>query len=288
MGLPRLPVLAVPASLIRRAVLPMTRIHVPFLSATLARAVERQLPDHRVECRVRGVRWTLDLNDLIDQRLYYLGTHERFTTKRILELVPPNGVFFDVGANIGYFSVLVAKKLGGSGRVHAFEPMSAAMNRLQGHLRANGLTNVTTAKVILTDSPRGDMEVAFQTSWPQYENLEQTRTKETVPTTTLDDYIDQHGVTRIDVLKADVDGYELKVFSGGQRMLRNLRPTILIELGRDNLRAAGDSLEALVDLFTRHHYAFYSETTMRRFASPAELMRRVPYDATLNVVCKPE
>lgn len=272
--------------LVRYAALPITRLHVPFVSSIAAHHLERRLVDRRVQCTVRGVRWDLDLNDLIDHRIFYLGTHERFTTRRILEAMPRDGVFFDIGANIGYFTLLVAHQLRGTGQVYAFEPMARAMDRLRGHVAANGFTNVTAEKAILTDADRGPMEVAFQTSWPQYDPIPEDRTPETVPTLTLDQYVEAHRVKRMDVLKVDVDGFEVKVFDGATHVLEALKPRVLLELGRENLRKAGDSLETLLALFDRAGYRFYSETTMRPFESIGALLRAVPFDATLNVVAE--
>lgn len=272
--------------LLRRVVLPVTRLHVPFVSAKLSRTVERYCDDRKVSCRARGLRWELDLNELIDHRIFYLGTHERFTTKRILDALPSGGTFFDVGANMGYFTTLAAKQVGPAGKVVAFEPMSRALAKLNRHVAINDLGNVTVEKLVLTDHANGPIEVAFQNSWYLYDHVDAEETRETIPTTTLDDYIASHDVTRIDAMKIDVDGYELKVLSGGQELLRRFRPHLFIELGKYTLRSAGDSLEALLDLLGGAGYQIFSEVTMQPFSSMRELVAKIPEDRTLNVVCR--
>lgn len=273
------------SQLIRRLALPVTRLHIPYVSAQISRTVERYCADRQQSCAIRGNHWELDLNELIDHRIYYLGAHERFTTKRILDSLPVGGVFFDVGANIGYFTVLAAKKVGPSGHVHAFEPMGRAYDKLVRHVELNQLHNVTSNKVVLTNQPCGPIVVAFQSSWRLYDRLDEPAESESIATTTLDEYVASQRLTRVDALKIDVDGYEYKVMSGGKDLVKRFRPRIIIELGKSTLSAAGDSLEALLDLLSSAGYQLFNEVTMRPFASLREVRDRVPAQGTINAVC---
>jgi tRNA G37 N-methylase Trm5 len=93
----------------------------------------------RHTARVFGYRMTLDLSDHIE-RMIYLGAFEREETGLVLRRLRPGMTFLDVGANVGYFTFLAARRVGPLGRVIAVEPSPHAFARLDETARVNGLT----------------------------------------------------------------------------------------------------------------------------------------------------
>jgi tRNA G37 N-methylase Trm5 len=149
----------------RSMALPLTRLHIPFLSARVARAVESLQTERNVKCRLYGLQWTLDLSELIDFNIFYLRSYERFSIRRFLQFARPGAVVFDIGANVGYYALRAARHVGPEGRVYAFEPMERSFDRLRRHVHLNALGNVIPERIVVTDASSGACTVAFKNSW---------------------------------------------------------------------------------------------------------------------------
>ncbi len=160
---------------------------------------------------------------------------------RLLQQRPANSVVVDAGANFGTYALACAPVVGPLGRVHAFEPQRLIFNMLCGSVALNGMTNVVCYNLALGDhtgviecpqfdyfKPMNFGSVEFGDR--QMERLEQERQydqglKETVGITSLD----QLGLTRLDLLKVDVEGMEIKFLNGAKNTILNCRPIIHIE-----------------------------------------------------------
>lgn len=154
----------------------------------------------------------------------------------VLEILEPGMTFFDVGANAGLFAVSAAKKIGGRG-VFAFEPCSSTCEILQRNLRLNGADDVHVEQVALGEftgeatlqvNARGKdgLNTLGQASHPSSQVIGQ----EHVRITTLDTFMKEHNVPRVDAMKADIEGAELMLFRGAKELLqRRDAPIILYE-----------------------------------------------------------
>jgi FkbM family methyltransferase len=182
-------------------------------------------------------------------RLYVLGkTLAEPRDRRFLqEQTRQDMVIFDVGANLGFYTLLLATQVGLTGRVHAFEPdpLSFAILRR----RAAGRPNVEIHQTAVGDhtgrvnlftnrSNRADNRVHDSLGGETAEAVE-------VPLTTLDDYCAAQGLDRLDAVKMDIQGAEVAALAGFRKTLGRLRPHwLLIEFSPEHLRAAGSSPEA--------------------------------------------
>src|SRR5947208_14093774 len=79
--------------------------------------------------------------------MVYLGAYERWETRTIRRLLRPGMCFVDVGANVGYFSLLASRRVGRGGRVLAIEPSAYAADRLAKTIRDNAITNIQLARI---------------------------------------------------------------------------------------------------------------------------------------------
>lgn len=188
----------------------------------------------------------------ISRRLRDTGIWEPFETSLLLRWLRPGDVFVDVGANIGYFSLLAASVVGPQGAVFAFEPdpdnfrlllANAALNQLAARITAVAAALSATdgeGRLYLSADNLGDHQV--------YVGEEERRS---VPIRLYQGsrYL-QSRLARIDVLKVDTQGSEFQVIAGLLPLLRQLPycPRILIELTPHALRLAGASGRALVEL----------------------------------------
>jgi len=193
---------------------------------------------HEVLTRVRnGRRIYLDMRDTAVAPMIALGQdYEPDVAAALREVAHPGDNFFDVGANFGYHSLLLAPLLAnGSHALHLFEPNPDVFRCLRRTIHANGMwSDVTLNQIALSDHPgtaplsvfedfwggatlgTQSQHEASEHPWAEYTTVEQTVE---IPTTTLDEYCAQHGVESIDLMKIDTEGHEEAVFSGMRQVI---------------------------------------------------------------------
>ncbi len=250
--------------------------------------------DRTVIAQRDGIKYELDLNERLDSQIYYYGCFEPDTVAIINKYVKEGMTAFDIGANSGCHTLRLAKLVGKEGKVIAFEPIAWAWQKLERNLSLNGFTNVILERVALSNEGRDNQVVHFCASWPlnaaSPDNLRPTDggrwMEDVVDLITMDSYVQNHGINRIDFIKLDVDGYEYKVIQGGINSIKKFRPVMIIEFGKYTLKEAGDSLEDLIDLLASLGYFFFSEENQEQYDKQS-LMNAVPIDRTVNVLCKP-
>jgi len=168
--------------------------------------------------------------------------------------LPPGGVLWDVGANVGFFSLLGARLAGSGGRVVAWEPVPAAAAHAREAALRSGLDSHIEVRVEAVGAVAGEerLLIAAEASWSHLAsrgNVAGTRSL-SVAVTTLDDAL-AAGSPPPDVVKLDVEGSEGDVLRGAQRLLAEHRPALVIELHGtatevcDLLDAAGYAAERL-------------------------------------------
>ncbi|MBV8187822.1 MAG: FkbM family methyltransferase [Alphaproteobacteria bacterium] len=178
--------------------------------------------------------------------------------------------FIDVGANDGLFTLFAAARVGRRGRVLAFEPSSRERAVLERNLALNRLRNVDVLPVALANEPG---EATLQIA-PALHGGHNTLggfahkgvaaiATEAVQLETLDAVTARLGIARVDVIKIDVEGAELKVLAGARETLRKWQPVLLIEANDEALRKQGASTADLLALLRSLDYAVFvfSETT---------------------------
>jgi FkbM family methyltransferase len=240
-----------------------------------------------VERSIDGIRYRLDLSETIDSTIYYRASWEPGATSSVRDFLRPGMTAVDVGANIGYFTLLFAQLVGPAGAVIAFEPTTWAFDKLSRNIALNAFPNIVAEQMALSDLPgeretRSD-QTAFRASWP-VSGTQGRRHPELVRFIPLDLYVRRSGIQNVDLLKIDVDGYELRVVKGAQVTLRTHRPDLLIEIGRAPMREVGDRSEELVELLTELGYSFFTEDRRRTFSSGGEMLAWIPEQGA-NVWC---
>ena len=175
--------------------------------------------------------------------------HHTWMTPIFTRLVGADGVVFDIGAHAGQYAKLLAR-IATQGRVYAFEPSGYACSILRLATRVNGLSNVSIRCQGLGDKP-GNLTLntplkpsgTFQFGLAHLgDETEGPVHREDVPVTTIDDVAGDEGLRRLDFIKMDVEGWEMRALVGGQTTIRRYRPAMLIELVDAQLAEAGDSL----------------------------------------------
>jgi FkbM family methyltransferase len=199
----------------------------------IASRLNRLFPAEETTFDLPGVgRLTLDLAIEMQQHIYWAGLSR--DDARILRLaravLPGDGVFVDVGANVGLHTLAVAQHLaGGGGAVVAFEPHPVNYRLLTHNIRQNRLRHVLAENLGLAEAPAtltgtasaagGNWSLASHGDY-QFE----------VRLLRLDDYLRDHPVPRIDLMKIDVEGAEVRVLRGARRTIERFRPPIVFEV----------------------------------------------------------
>lgn len=170
----------------------------------------------------------------------------------IIERLPPGGVLIDVGANVGYFSIIGARAVGSTGTVHAFEPVDAIYEVLCRNVALNGLSNVE-AHHLACFSSSGRM--AVEQDWDSGKShlcLDNTADARFVSVTTLDEFADQKKLARVDFIKIDAEGSDFEVLKGSSRTIEKFRPKIFIEV--NHLSRFGGSISDVRRFFEDCRY----------------------------------
>jgi FkbM family methyltransferase len=227
--------------------------------ASVTRALLRLVPD-RVKGRLRrvpvvaqsrrrvyesiGVRPhkvpALGLDLRLDMRLSshrdYLNPRqpESYVIDYLRRTFGSGGVAFDVGAHIGFYTVLLAHLAGTSGSVVAFEPLEELAGQIDANLRANGLPGTVERLAVSATSGTAELSVArdAETGEPATTSSLAAGGAEvqTVTTTSIDDYVRTRAMDRVDLIKVDVEGLERQVLDGAARTLRELSPAVVVEV----------------------------------------------------------
>jgi FkbM family methyltransferase len=183
---------------------------------------------------VEGFRLHLDpLDHAIGYSLSLSGSYEPEVTATVKALLRPGSTFVDVGANIGWYSLLAAGLVGPTGRVVAVEPNPANVALLEAGAKDNGLTNITALTMAVADAPG---VLALETDGSNGRIIpvpgppaQPVRASYVVAAQSLDSVLAQCQVSRVHLVKLDVEGAEPLVLKGAQQVLARDQPVLVSE-----------------------------------------------------------
>lgn len=165
---------------------------------------------------------------------YASGTNELPVQRALAQHLRAGDVFYDVGANVGFFTVLAARLVTESGHVYAFEPVPRNAALIRRNVRLNGLTNVTVVEqAVARASGSGELRLARYAGGAALATVApppDTAGVITVTLTSLDDVIRRAGYRAPRLVKIDVEGAEAEVLDGMSWTMREIRPLIVCEI----------------------------------------------------------
>ncbi|MGI0016273.1 MAG: FkbM family methyltransferase, partial [Nitrososphaera sp.] len=212
----------------------------------------------------KGLRWNLDLREGIDFAIYLLGGFELETRKAFARIVQPGMTVIDIGANIGAHTLPLAAMLGDDGKLIAVEPTDWAFRKLKTNLALNShiISRVTTVQAMLVGSSNEALPDEIFSSWPLTAettddlhpiHLGRPMSTQGAKTITLDDLLQQLDISRVDVIKLDVDGFELGVLQGAQGVISNNESIrIVMELAPSLFNRDDDEMGQIFRLLQSH------------------------------------
>jgi FkbM family methyltransferase len=219
--------------------------------------------------------------------VFVTGRYEPNEFSLLSKILQPGMTFVDVGANMGLYTLFAARRVGVGGCVLAIEPSSREMRILKDNVERNVLRNVRLWQSALSDHA-SDVELlvarvqnsghntlgGFGYNTP-LDHREKTRAQ------CLDEIVQTEGLPRIDVIKMDIEGAELRALRGASEMLRRDHPLILLELSDRLLQYQNSNSGDVLALLSQHNYRTYGFDV--RTGLPAPLQSKKYFDSE-NIV----
>lgn len=230
------------------------------LQGQLREAAYRAL---RAPCQVdwiEGLKLEIEPANELYRAIVLSGLYEPDLMLALARHLPQGGTFVDGGANVGIFTLFAANRVGPAGRVFAFEPSAREFAQLQRNIAINGLDQVSAHRVALSDAPgRLDLRIADErhgghnTIGRRFAGPETGLLKtEGVPAMRLDDLLADE--PRVDAIKLDIEGAELRALQGATETLRRCRPALAIEMNGPSLESCGSSAAEVMAFLAAHDY----------------------------------
>lgn len=208
----------------------------------------------------RGLLLTIDGEEvrLCSEFSHFPQQWEPGVSRMLRAALKPGGVFYDVGAYVGTYTLLAARRVGAGGMCYSFEPSQVNVDFLRRHLEFNRVGS--RAEVFRAAVGREDgqleMSIASEISMTNRAAAAAPGTASVkVPCIALDSFATTHRPPT--VIKIDVEGAELLVLQGAKGILRDQRPIIVCSIHLDWLRDLGGSYEAVESLAAELRYKVY-------------------------------
>lgn len=161
--------------------------------------------------------------------LYWWGTFEIHKQKAISECYKKDMVAYDIGAHVGFYTLMFSRLSGNEGRVYSFEPNARNQYYLKTHLDINNIKNVTILPIAL-GQVLGYTFFNDETSDSSTGYITSNHTPLIVPTDSIDNLMDKKLIDPPDIIKIDVEGSELSVLYGTRTVIQEYKPIIFIAI----------------------------------------------------------
>lgn len=180
------------------------------------------------------------------------GVYEPFETEVFRNSVKPGMTVIDIGANIGYYTVIAASKTAPGGNVIAFEPEPNNYKFLTKTLQKNNFDNVHTHQLAIADksgilslnlfeSNKGRHSLVMD-----YQDSRELSKKIDIQATDLDSFLAEHHIDKVDIIKMDIEGAESLALRGMQKTLKAMRGTLFLEITPNLITKIGDNTISLL------------------------------------------
>lgn len=223
----------------------------------------REHPRRRVTETRFGTQFAVDTQDLIQRFIYMFGLWEPHMTHWLQRRLRPGDTYIDVGANVGYFSLLASQLVGAAGQVVAIEAAPAFHRRVLQHAEMNECMNIRAVNAAVADVRKtltfilaSSNNLGAASIVPYEGPAEATFDVEAYP---LPDLLTPEEITSARLIKIDVEGAEGGVVRGMAPILDKLRPDaeITVEVSPDRMEQLGDSVTELLETMRKHGFHTY-------------------------------
>lgn len=222
----------------------------------------KRVGSKNILCRTEfGARIELEFVDQSATHIFFQH-YEKEEAETITSCVHPGMTVLDIGANIGYFTLLMAQRVTANGSVHAFEPNPRMIRQLEKNIALNEDLKDGRIKVQSVALGNAEGETDFFSPVRGAEGVGGLKDTKRVPVeelfrvrvSRLDTWIAEQKIERIDFIKMDVEGGELDILKGAQNMLKIMRPVILFEAYELNTAPYGYSVKDILEHVRQYGY----------------------------------
>lgn len=221
---------------------------------------------------VDGNRMFLDEDD--SMRLSILGVYEPGTVKNFQEKIKPGDVVLDIGAHIGYYTLMAAKRVGKQGRVYAFEPSYDNFALLTKNIKINGYKNVALVNKAVAESTKKAKLFLSRVSSGMHSLIDiDSDNKNTIPVNAvgIDDFFGKNP-PRVSVIKMDIEGGEYGAVEGMTHLLKKSKHlTLFAEFSPFAIRRAKRSPRGFLSLLKSCGFKLYSIDESRNLLMPVRV-----------------
>ncbi|MDF3027780.1 MAG: methyltransferase FkbM family [Fluviicola sp.] len=232
-----------------------------------------------------GVYYELDISDYQEWLIYFYCKSD--SSDHVLDYLGKSEIIFDIGANIGQTAFNIyhsqtRKEL--NPLIYAFEPYPQTFDKFESNINLNNkITGVRAYNLGLGDQ-KGTLQMAKHS--PSNSGATRmtadTQNSVSVSVTSLDEFVSEQKIPRIDFIKIDVEGYELQVLKGAMQSIRQFRPALVFEYSVENMLAQGGNIrEALAEL-TELNYRISTKEGVRDLNAILQL------EIQTDLICLPQ
>lgn len=259
----------------------------PAISRVFKRLVAAASRDRQIVREIAGQKLAVEPSQsIVELRMAICRAYEPAMTRYLSSAIQPGMVVVDIGAHIGFFSLLASDRVGSAGKVIAFEPNARNYGRLLTNIALNGRVNIEARSVALADTAG---ERAFtgaeDTAFSSLARSDTTGTT-VVPVSTLDRELSAIHGGHCDLVKIDIEGAELLALRGMKQTLSaNPHIRLVIEVHPPLISELGGTANELITRLREHGFSLYKlddHGAVRPFSTSATVMDR---DAAGYVVC---
>jgi FkbM family methyltransferase len=213
-----------------------------------------------------GIHYALDVCRLLDHSIYFHLINDT-AWSNLFKFIKKDFHIIDAGANIGFLSMNFARNCP-DGFVYSFEPDSETFAQLSTNLNCNSFSNIKIFKQALGEFPEQKTLYKIYINNPGANRILSSTPgshygSESVDVTTLDIFDANEKPAKVDLIKIDVEGFELFVLKGGKSLIAKWRPLLFIELVDENLQQQNCSALGLLEYVEAMGYAIQDAKTLR-------------------------
>jgi FkbM family methyltransferase len=223
--------------------------------------------------------------------IFVTGNYEPNEFFMLSQVIRPGMIFVDAGANMGLYTLFAARKTGEHGIVLAIEPSTRECARLLQNVEINSLSNVRLVRNAVSDSCSDVDLLVAEDEWSGHNTLGSfaydtpLALKETVPSDRLDNIVLREGLSRVDIIKLDIEGAEFRALKGAAGILERFQPLLLLELADRALCHQDSNSSQIWDFCRQNNYRIYAFDQGTGLPVPAQ---QKPFYDSENIIAIPE